>query len=94
MRTFTKDTALSENGRGETRHVRINIAWHGQGMACELVLRMIHKEDRCHSWWCHSPILPRDLTPPKFFLVPKVGEKPLRERRFYNLKDIENYVVT
>jgi hypothetical protein len=37
MRTFTKDTALSEQGRGAARHVWINgTAWarHGHGMLC------------------------------------------------------------
>jgi len=34
-RTFTKDTALSEHGRGTARHVRINsTAWQGNGMLC------------------------------------------------------------
>jgi len=42
MRTFTKDTALSEQGRGAAGHVLINArhgrgkAWerHGNGMLC------------------------------------------------------------
>ena len=33
MRTFTKDTALSEQGRGEAWHMWIN-ARHGRGMLC------------------------------------------------------------
>jgi hypothetical protein len=46
QRTFTKDTALSENGRGAAWHVWINAARHGRGTAwarhcmCELALNL------------------------------------------------------
>ena len=52
MRTFTKDTALSEQGRGVTRHVCIN-AQYGRGTAWA-------RHDMCESAFYHvhsSPLL-------------------------------------
>jgi hypothetical protein len=39
-RTFTKDTALSDSGRGAAWHVWIGTAWARNGM-CELALRLL-----------------------------------------------------